>query len=96
MTGAGTGAGAKRGRGLASRMVLTIRWRLFSKYLITKELAEPEATSGAITGAIAGVRACVAARTGVQRSLPFVGVPPVSLSLPFKGRFWQELQQGED
>ena len=64
-TEAGTGVRAGGGKGLASKIVLTIRWRSSSKYLITEELAEPEATSGVTIGAITGVGARVAAGAGV-------------------------------
>ena len=96
MTGAGTGTKTGGQRGLASRMVLTIRWRSSSKYLTTEELAEPKATSGATTGVTAGVEARVVAGAGVQRLLPLVGVPPASLSLPSKNGFWRGLQQAEN
>ena len=77
MMGAKTGAG-----GLKSKTVLKIRWRSSSEYLITEELAEPEAISEVTTGATAGEGACIAAGAGVQRLLPSVGVPPASLFLP--------------
>ena len=77
MTGAGIGA-----RGLESRTVLKIRWRLSSKYLTTEELVEPKAASGATTGATARVGAHDVAGAGMQRLLPLVGVPPANLSLP--------------
>ena len=77
MTGAGTGAG-----GLEFKTFSRIRWRLSSEYLTTKKSAEPKATSGATTSAIARVQARVPAGAGVQRLIPLVGVPPASSSLP--------------
>ena len=61
MMRAGSGA-----RSLESKTVLRIRWRSSSKHLTTGELAEPEATSGAMTSAKAGIGAHVAAETSVQ------------------------------
>ena len=75
-TGAGIGAG-----GLKSKTVLRIRWSSSSEYLITEELAEPKAVSGATTGIAAGVGARVAAGAGVRWLLSLVGVLPASLSL---------------
>ena len=76
-TGAGTGA-----ESLESKTVLRMRWKSSSEYLTTEESAEPETVSGAMTGAAAGVRACVRVGAGVQQSLSSVGVPPISSCLP--------------
>ena len=48
-----------------------------------------------VAGTTAGIKVCVAAEVGVQCSLPLIGVPPASSSLP-SWRFWQGLQQVED
>ena len=63
-----TDVGAGKGKGLASKMVLIIRWRSFFEYLITKESAKPETISRRTTGAstTVEVRARDAARAGVQ------------------------------
>ena len=82
-TGAKTGA-----TGPKSKTILRILWRSLFECLTKEELAESEVASKVTIGALAGVRANIAAGAGVQQLLPLVGVPPASSFLSLKGGFW--------